>query len=214
MKVAESKSVATPAKANSSFFNKGADTALLTDSASETPFFNKQTNNPFFVQTKLTIGQPNDKYEQEADHIADKVVQRSAIAPLNNSITPFVQTKCAACEDEEKLQKKEDKEEGDLLEGQLRRKPIFDSNADPDELEGGLGVQKKCAHCEEEEKHISRKGEDSSVEMKSSSVETRLSQSKGTGRQMPEHTCVRRWKLLLVPIFLVYVFMITAMLRK
>jgi hypothetical protein len=188
MKVAESKSVATPAKANSSFFNKGADTALLTDSASETPFFNKQTNSPFFVQTKLTIGQPNDKYEQEADHIADKVVQRSAIAPLNNSITPFVQTKCAACEDEEKLQKKEDKEEGDLLEGQLRRKPIFDSNADPDELEGGLSVQKKCAHCEEEEKLISRKGEDSSVEMKSSSVETSLSQSKGTGRQMPEHT--------------------------
>jgi hypothetical protein len=36
-----------------------------------TPFFNKGG-----IQTKLTIGQPGDKYEQEADVMADQVVQR------------------------------------------------------------------------------------------------------------------------------------------
>jgi hypothetical protein len=29
------------------------------------------------IQTKLTIGQPNDKYEQEADRVADEVMRMS-----------------------------------------------------------------------------------------------------------------------------------------
>ncbi len=49
-----------------------------------TPFFNKtndSSNGPFFsksnsvVQTKLSVGQPGDVYEQEADAVADAVVQ-------------------------------------------------------------------------------------------------------------------------------------------
>lgn len=188
MKVAESKSAATPAKANASFFNKGGDTALLSDSATETPFFNKQNNSPFFVQTKLTIGQPNDKYEQEADQIADQVVQGKAITPENLSATPFVQRKCAACEEEEKLQSKEDEEDGPLLKGELKRKPIFDSDAEPDDSDNQVGIQKKCAHCEEADKNIRRKTESSGVETKDASVESRLAASKGTGRSLPEHT--------------------------
>ena len=31
---------------------------------------------PETIQAKLTIGQPDDKYEQEADSMADQVVQR------------------------------------------------------------------------------------------------------------------------------------------
>lgn len=38
------------------------------------------------VQAKLTVGQPNDHYEQEADHLADKVMRR---------VEPLVQAKCA-----------------------------------------------------------------------------------------------------------------------
>lgn len=64
------------------------------------------------VQTKLTVGPPNDRYEQEADHVADQVmrmpeprVQRQAaveeepdedmlqMKPLGAQITPLVQRK-------------------------------------------------------------------------------------------------------------------------
>jgi len=50
------------------------------------------------IQPKLTIGQPNDKYEQEADRIADQVMR----IPERSG----VQRKCSACKEEEKVQKK------------------------------------------------------------------------------------------------------------
>jgi len=70
------------------------------------------------VQTKLTIGQPNDKYEQEADRIADKVMampdskfQRQSVdeeeeetlqtKPLTGHITPLVQRQEELSEEEE-----------------------------------------------------------------------------------------------------------------
>lgn len=46
------------------------------------------------VQTKLTVGAANDKYEQEADSMADKVTQSSE--------PNFVQRKCEHCAEEEK----------------------------------------------------------------------------------------------------------------
>lgn len=206
MKAAEAKSVATPAKSDAPFFNKGTDTALLNDSSRETSFFHKQNNDPFFVQTKLTVGQPNDKYEQEADVTADKVVQRlgnaekspsasvesagvnflqtKTLAPVASSISPFVQTKCAACEEEEK---KEEKDKGELKGGKIRRKPIFESNADPEDADGNP-VQRKCSACEEEEKHIHKKDDTSGSDNDTSAIENRLSESKGSGRPMSENT--------------------------
>jgi hypothetical protein len=81
--------------------------------SSQAPFFSRQGNSMipteqghFFprtqlpVQTKLNIGQPNDIYEQEADAMADKVVQRLA-APAKPS-APLIQEKCTSCEEEEK----------------------------------------------------------------------------------------------------------------
>ncbi|MCR8557638.1 DUF4157 domain-containing protein [Mucilaginibacter sp. BJC16-A38] len=58
-----------------------------------------------FFQPKLTINQPNDVYEQEADAMADKVMRMAApstnasafFKPANNTL----QRKCRACEDEE-----------------------------------------------------------------------------------------------------------------
>src|SRR4051812_43369229 len=64
------------------------------------------------IQPKLTINQPNDSYEQEADAVADKVVRMPAnqtdsfFQPKPLPVTP-VQRKCAACEQEEKLRMKE-----------------------------------------------------------------------------------------------------------
>ena len=47
------------------------------------------------IQPKLTIGQPNDRFEQEADAVADQVMKMPA------SQIPPIQRKCEACEEEE-----------------------------------------------------------------------------------------------------------------
>lgn len=118
--------------------------------------FGKTPARPFF-QAKLSVNQPGDTYEQEADRVADQVVQRLAegktqtsapdkgnneappgiqrlsITPLQRSAIPLapatVQTKCAGCEQEDKLQKKE--EEDPEVQPKLQRKPVFDSAAPP-----------------------------------------------------------------------------------
>jgi len=60
------------------------------------------------IQPKLSINQPNDVYEQEADAMADKVM-RMPDSLVNDSLffkpaTLSVQRKCAHCEKEEKVQ--------------------------------------------------------------------------------------------------------------
>jgi Domain of unknown function (DUF4157) len=71
--------------------------------------FNGVNANGFFIQPKLTINQPNDIYEQEADAMADKVMRMEQpgvqLKPLAIST---VQRKCEHCEKEEKkVQRKE-----------------------------------------------------------------------------------------------------------
>jgi len=79
------------------------------------PFFSKpgnksnQAEKPFFgpstIQPKLTIGQPGDTYEQEADAMADQVMRMSE-APGNDGETiqakpqSVLQRKCTSCEEE------------------------------------------------------------------------------------------------------------------
>jgi hypothetical protein len=79
------------------------------------PFFGKDPGQGFFkpagqgIQRKLTVGAPNDVYEKEADHMADRVVsglQRKPIFESKNDPADGLQRKCAACEKEEKVQKK------------------------------------------------------------------------------------------------------------
>jgi|GEM_PF-3544508 len=74
---------------------------------------------PYVIQTKLKIGQPNDKYEQEADAMADKVMRMP---------DDTIQRTCSECErEEEKIQMKTagkgkaPKEEEELLQ----TKPIM-----------------------------------------------------------------------------------------
>ena len=70
---------------------------------------------PFFtsrIQRKLTINQPNDVYEQEADAMADKVMRMSdngnTQRPFFSHAVSFLQRKCQHCEEEEKkIQRKE-----------------------------------------------------------------------------------------------------------
>lgn len=78
---------------------------------SQRPIYNYIKGFPEGIQPKLTINEPGDKYEQEADSMADKVMRmempEKGIQP--HKITS-IQRKCAHCEEEEKkkgLQRKE-----------------------------------------------------------------------------------------------------------
>jgi len=76
------------------------------------------------IQAKLTIGEPNDKYEQEADRVADQVMRMSeptTIEQSHNNLsiqTPVIQRVCPQCEKELKRQPTEDieEEEEELLQ--------------------------------------------------------------------------------------------------
>jgi len=81
---------------------------------------------PAFIQTKLTIGQPNDKYEQEADNMADQVMRMSQNGPA-------IQTQCAGCEAEEKMQPKRIQKMG-MDEEKMQTKALMRK------AEGGGGV--------------------------------------------------------------------------
>ena len=59
------------------------------------------------IQAKLEVGAVNDPLEHEADRVADQVMRMPAPEVFAASAPPQISRKCAACEEEEKLQKKE-----------------------------------------------------------------------------------------------------------
>jgi hypothetical protein len=181
MKAAEPKSTSAQQAGTAPFFSK--ENGEGSHDQEREPFFPGSGNEA--VQRKLTVGDANDSYEKEADRVADHVVQNisgpktvgsnapSVQKKSTPTITPLVQRKCAECEKEEKLQKKEEQEEVGI-----QRKPIFDSRAEKED--GDQKVQRKCKHCEEEEKKVQRK-EDNSNSIGSGSLESNLSATKGGG---------------------------------
>lgn len=60
------------------------------------------------IQTKLTMGAPGDRFELEADSMADRVVQRMHVGAMRPTAAPSVQAKCTECREEEKLQRQAD----------------------------------------------------------------------------------------------------------
>ena len=195
MKTSDQKISTTHVAKASPFLSKDNEN-FFGSTRKETPFFSKRNFAP--VQTKLTVGRPNDKYEQEADAVADKVVQRLSenkpeVANKNGnaiqtkpivpaaSITPLVQPKCASCEQEEKLQKKEEVDEKDQLEGKLQKEPVFASDAVPPD--DNKNIQRNCAGCEkEDEKKLQTRSENNSPQTAGASIESNLNASKEIGR--------------------------------
>lgn len=59
------------------------------------------------VQAKLSIGRPDDAYEQEADRVAEQVMSMAppAMPNVQRQTEAEVQTKCEACEEEESIQR-------------------------------------------------------------------------------------------------------------
>jgi hypothetical protein len=148
MKEHASRNPALQAKKKGGFFNKKGPGTFFGPAAAPAPFF----------QTKLTVGEPNDVYEKEADATADKVVQRLSAGDDKTPAPPAVQKKCADCEANDQEKK------------QVQTKPIFDSKADP--MEDGLR----------------RKETSSATPTVTPSVESGLRSSKGGGSPLPAST--------------------------
>jgi hypothetical protein len=125
------------------------------------------------IQAKLTIGQPGDKYEQEADSVADRVmamsepaqVQREELGeeeeelqmkPLAGTISPLVQRE-ELPEEEEELQMKS-------LDNSIQREAL----------------------PEEEEEIQMKEAATSSTPAATTSLEDRLSSSKGGGSPLSD----------------------------
>jgi hypothetical protein len=96
------------------------------------------------IQAKLKIGQPNDKYEMEADRVAEKVMRmpepkQSSVNShwsLGKQVTPLIQKQELPEEEEEKNQEEE--------EEQIQTKPIGDQVMRVPET--------SCPECNEEKK--------------------------------------------------------------
>jgi hypothetical protein len=72
----------------------------------KTNFFSRsnstQSNSASFIQPKLTVNEPNDKFEKEADAVANDVVNRNGgTNRLQTKQISGIQRKCKECEEEE-----------------------------------------------------------------------------------------------------------------
>ncbi|MBQ4818569.1 DUF4157 domain-containing protein [Aquimarina sp. MMG016] len=105
----------------------------------ETPFFTKEGKKPFFnvanggeVQTKLAVGQPGDKYEKEADSMADAVVNNSTKPNVQNKEISSIQRESLATpQEDEKLGTAEQRMEDDKL---VQEKPEIQQMENEEEM--------------------------------------------------------------------------------
>jgi hypothetical protein len=137
------------------------------------------------IQPKLSINQPNDIYEQEADAVADKVI-RIPDTSINDSLffkpsVSAIQRKCAHCEEEKKIHRKENNcETADSLDNPfLQNKPVIQSKASTYE-----DIHRMSAgEDEEKEESIQRKETDANeINPKSEGQLTNFNQ----GQPLPE----------------------------
>ena len=173
----------TQKKSDEPFFKKEGSVDHNRATTADFKNIHRSANKPFFspptIQPKLKIGSPNDQYEKEADAVADQVVGHSS----HGNSPVAVQRKCAACEEEEKLQ----------------RKPAFESDEEgPDTVQTKLSkapsLQFKCEECEQEEEKeqeetvpIQQKSDNHRTSI-DTNIESQLSNSRGSGKPLPNNT--------------------------
>ena len=130
---------------------------------------------PFF-QTKLTIGQPGDRYEQEADAMAERVVSGK------QQQAPGVQAKCPACEREGPVLTKLQRMEGEEEEMQAK----IQRQEEEEEMQAKPELQRQEEEEEVMQPKLMRDGK-GNVQA-SPDLESRLQASKGGGQSLPRNT--------------------------
>lgn len=143
-------------------------------SSSNTSSFNSRKSEDFFgVQAKLNIGKSNDKYEAEADTIADKIVSNKSGEKSESFFNSSPIRKNQATE----VHKKE------INENEIQEKPLAESITPVVQLQP---IQK----CDCEDESVQKK-EENDVETDTSAhpgFESRLNSSKGSGSALSKET--------------------------
>ena len=155
----------------------------------EAPFFSKENKAPFFnspegtVQTKLTIGQPNDKYEREADSMADAVVNNKASKPdiQNKEISSIQRESLATPQEDEKLDTAERRMEEDKL---VQEKPEIQKMGVEEEEEGMVSMMEGE---KEEEEEVQTKS-NGNAQTASTGLTQQLKSKSGRGKGLPQNT--------------------------
>lgn len=132
------------------------------------------------VQAKLKIGQPNDRYEQEADRVAARVMVSPdsvrGTAPVAGGISPLTVQRAEEEEAQPKsLQRQEEEEEE--LQTKLQRQPVEEEE---EEVVQPLQMQRQ----EEEEEMAQAKGE--GLSFVPAQLSLQMSGLRGGGRRLPE----------------------------
>lgn len=132
---------------------------------------------PAWVQAKLTINEPGDKYEQEADRVADQVMRMPD--PGEGSVvshqSPMIQRTCASCEEE--LQRQVEPEEE---EETLQTKPLADQITPL--------VQRQVEPEEEEEEPIQTKAAPKRTPTVTPDIQAQINTFRGRGRPLSAST--------------------------
>jgi hypothetical protein len=136
------------------------------------------------IQPKLNIGQPGDKYEREADRVAERVMQMPHPLPerkINPSPIVPVRFPSLHSDSEEQLQRQEIEEE--TL--QAKASPGFSIQRLTPDYEEKLQLQEV-----EEEETLQAKQADSKTPRVTPNLENHLNASRGSGQSLPEPTRV------------------------
>jgi hypothetical protein len=169
----------------------------------------KHSSSPFFepkIQKKLKTGTVGDKYEVEADNVADKVVNKNSSKggllqakeevqqkPVSETISSVqrkemkeekdpVQKKSDKKEEEKPVQKKGKEEEKPIQKkGKEEEKPVQKKSAKKEEEKP---VQSKCDNCEKEEKvqKKDKKEEEKPVQKKVENTESEIQNNELEGK--------------------------------
>jgi len=140
------------------------------------------------AQAKLTIGQPGDRYEQEADRVADQVMAMSA---------PNLQRQPENEEEEETLRTKPLADQITPLVQRQEEPPEEEEEAIQAKSWYGETIQRMCAECEEEqvqrqpaeeEEELQAKEEPGQTPQVSSSLESRIHSMKSGGHPLDAAT--------------------------
>ncbi len=167
-----------------------------------TPFFGKESKTPFFssgvgaVQAKLTVGQPGDKYEKEADTMADAVVNNASKPAIQNKEISGIQRESLATpQEDEKLGTAEQRMEEDKMVQekalvQRAEVPKEEEKPEPQKMEAPKEeekpeVQKMEPPEEEEEIQTKSNGSNPSA---STGVAQQIKAKSGKGSRLPKST--------------------------
>ena len=128
------------------------------------------------IQTKLTIGQPGDKYEQEADSVAEQVVAMSEPAQVQREELP---------EEEEELQMKPLAETISQL---VQRQELSEEEEELQMKPEDNAIQREELPEEEEELQM-KQSPASNIPVATPDLESQLSSSKGGGSPLSDDVC-------------------------